>query len=85
MDIYEESAGSKGPPQATLVRRAKSYSDFYDVAMTFLSKDVKTETPRDTMDFDQDNSVAVTMTGRYEDMEDEILDQSQEEYRYELH
>lgn len=78
MDIYEGSPDLKGPPQATLARRAKSYSDFYDVAMSFLNKS-NTDEPRDV--FRQENSIVRV---GYEDVEDEMLDGSQEEYKYVL-
>jgi hypothetical protein len=79
VDIYEVSTGVKGPPQATLAQRAKSYSDFYDVAMSFLSEDSKTDKPRDV--FFQKTSSMVTRAISYEDVEAEILDGSQEEYQ----
>lgn len=78
LDIYEESPDLHGPPQATLARRAKSYSDFYDVAMSFLSKKIKTEESRDV--FHQENASTIAKMG-YEDLEDEILDGSQEDYQ----
>lgn len=80
LEIVEESAGMKGPPKATLTRRAKSYSDFYDVAMSFLSKEARTG-PRDVFEFNLSDPVAVSMTARYENMEDELLDESQEDYQ----
>lgn len=79
MDIYEASTGLKGPPQATLAKRAKSYSDFYDVAMSFLSKDVKTDKPCDV--FLQEDLNAATRATSYEDVEDEILAGSQADYQ----
>ncbi|RYO94248.1 hypothetical protein DL766_002242 [Monosporascus sp. MC13-8B] len=37
--LYEEPEASNGPPEPTLTRRAKSYSDFYRVVRAQLSKD----------------------------------------------
>ncbi|KAK3346776.1 Sec34-like family-domain-containing protein [Lasiosphaeria hispida] len=36
--LFEELEDANSPPQATLVRRAKSYSDFYDIVTSQLSK-----------------------------------------------
>ncbi|KAK7757339.1 Golgi transport complex subunit 3 [Diatrype stigma] len=38
-DLYEEPPGSNDPPEPTLTRRAKSYSDFYHVVRAQLSKE----------------------------------------------
>ena len=72
----------KGPPKATLARRAKSYSDFYEVAIGFLNKEAKSEKSRD--DFEPlekslDNTLSETT---FERLEDDLLDASQEEYQY---
>lgn len=82
MDVYEDATGIKGPPQATLARRAKSYSDFYDAAMSFLNKEAQTKAPRDVLELNGDKTDALTLTARYEYVEDELLDESQEEYQY---
>lgn len=84
MGIYEDATTIKSPPQATLARRAKSYSDFYDVAMSFLSKENQRETPRDVLEPNEDKADAITLIARYEDVEDELLEESQEEYQYVL-
>ncbi|KAI9844895.1 MAG: Golgi transport complex subunit 3 [Sclerophora amabilis] len=42
-DIPEEPELFQSPPKATLARRAKSYSDFYDVARAHLRKNVEDE------------------------------------------
>ncbi|CZR57537.1 related to conserved oligomeric Golgi complex component 3 [Phialocephala subalpina] len=81
MGIYEDATGIKNPPQATLSRRAKSYSDFYDVAMSFLSKDAQTKAPPDVLEVSEEKLDAVNLTAWYEDVDDELLDESQEEYQ----
>lgn len=82
MNVFEEHSGVKGPPQATIARRAKSYSDFYDVAISFLSKEAKSKAPCDMLEPSQETEDAVSMTANYEDVEDALLDESQEEYQY---
>lgn len=38
-DLLEEPEQDNGPPQATVARRAKSYSDFYDIVTAHLKKE----------------------------------------------
>ena len=38
-----DSIAQRSPPAATLARRAKSYSDFYDAAHAYLEKEQKQE------------------------------------------
>ncbi len=81
VELYEDPAGLRGPPKATIARRAKSYSNFYDAAVTYLSKEAVTEQPRD--DFDLSEIVSAMKSGNsgFEDYEANLLDESQEEYR----
>ncbi|KAK9794219.1 putative Golgi complex component Cog3 [Seiridium cardinale] len=48
--LYEEADTSNDPPDATLTRRAKSYSDFYHVVRVQLSKDAKKKRRRKRQD-----------------------------------
>jgi hypothetical protein len=73
---------SNGPPKATLARRAKSYSDFYEVVRAQLKKDAKQD-----KSFLYEGKEAKTETQCalfYNDVEDELLDSSQEEFQYEM-
>jgi hypothetical protein len=82
LELFEEDSVLKGPPEATLARRAKSYSDFYDVAVSYLGKEPKVEKPRDVFENLEIKAGASTVENRYEECEDELLDASQEEYQY---
>lgn len=72
----------KGPPEATLARRAKSYSDFYDVAVGYLKKETLKAKPKDVLDTLWNETARVPTGLQFEELEDELLDASQEEYRY---
>jgi hypothetical protein len=71
----------KGPPKATLARRAKSYSDFYDAAVTFLSKETVAEKSRDVLAASEFSPGDKILETGFEDLEEELLDESQEQYR----
>ncbi|KAM3086416.1 Golgi transport complex subunit 3 [Clarireedia jacksonii] len=79
--IYEEPPVSKDPPKATLARRAKSYSDFYEVAVAYLGKEADTETSQSILDKDGARIQRPLFEERYADLEDELLDASHEEYQ----
>lgn len=81
MELFDEDSGLKGPPQATLARRAKSYSDFYEVAMGFLKKEAMHSTPKDVLDTFSDKIQTVPSEPQFEELEDDLLDASQEEYQ----
>jgi len=82
LEHFEENSVLIGPPEATLARRAKSYSDFYDVAVSYLGKEPKVEKPRDVLENLEIRSGASTVQDQYEEYEDDLLDASQEEYQY---
>jgi hypothetical protein len=82
LEIFEESSGLKGPPMATLARRAKSYSDFYEVAMGYLGKELKGGNLTDVVEGLENRKDDVPFQSRYEDFEDDLLDASQDEYQY---
>lgn len=73
----------KGPPKATLARRAKSYSDFYHVARDYIGREAakKEEDLRDHLEVDQRRSTNLNFENSYDDFEDGLLDASQEEYQ----
>jgi conserved oligomeric Golgi complex subunit 3 len=82
MELFEETSGMRGPPEATLARRAKSYSDFYEVAMNCLNKGAKMEKPKDVFETLEDRREVVPLGLQFETLEDDLLDASQEEYQY---
>lgn len=80
MEILEEDSGVKGPPKATLARRAKSYSDFYGAAMGYFDKEGK-ERPKDVLEIFENGESKIRFGDRYEEYENELLDASHEEYQ----
>ena len=71
----------KGPPKATLARRAKSYSDFYEVTIGFLNKEAKAEKSRDVFELLEKRLDNTLIKTTFEDLEEDLLDASQEEYQ----
>jgi len=85
---------STGPPEATLTRRAQSYSDFHDAVKAVLGEDAisaRTEAKRKhgkTKIRDEDelklNETTITseldFAGWYNELEHELLDSSHDEY-----
>lgn len=82
LEIYEEVSNTRGPPQATLAKRAKSYSDFYDVAVGYLGKKTLSDQISDSFDALERASDSTLNGDVFEDLEDELLDESHDEYRY---
>ena len=80
--MFEDSSGLKGPPKATLARRAKSYSDFYEVAIGYLGKEVRGENLVHAVQDLKNTENDVPFKSRYEDFEDDLLNASQDEYQY---
>ena len=79
-ELYEETT-LKGPPEATIARRAKSYSDFYEVATGFLSKQARDEKSRDALDIAPVKQERSFSDFQYEDFEDDLLISSHEEFQ----
>ncbi|TVY78118.1 Conserved oligomeric Golgi complex subunit [Lachnellula suecica] len=84
LELYEEIPVLKGPPEATLARRAKSYSDFYDIAVSYLGNEHKVEQPRDVFETLRSKGEDPAVNIRFEEYEDDLLDASQEEYQDQL-
>jgi len=82
MELFEENAGFKGPPKATLARRAKSYSDFYEVAMEYLKREAEQSNPKDALETFDSKADKIPFGLHFEELEDRLLDASQEEYQY---
>lgn len=79
-----DSIAQRGPPTATLARRAKSYSDFYDAVRAYLEKEQKQEKK-------QRNSLHRRQGGLrtesefaawYDGVKSQLEDASHEEYQY---
>jgi hypothetical protein len=80
MEIFEDNSGLKSPPQATLARRAKSYSDFYEIALEYLGKDAK-EKPKDILEVFETGESHPSFEIRYEEYENDLLNASQDGYQ----
>jgi hypothetical protein len=81
MELFEEAPGLEGPPKATIAKRAKSYSDFYEIARNCLDKEAKTEKSKDALDTFESETERAPLNLRFEAFEDDLLDASQEEYQ----
>lgn len=82
--LSEEPNSMESPPTATVARRAKSYSDFYRVVKAQLAKESKQVKEKEQFLFHP--TAAVNYGLNFESMcdtyEDELLDSSQEVFRY---
>ncbi|RDW67965.1 hypothetical protein BP6252_09361 [Coleophoma cylindrospora] len=83
LELFEETPASKGPPEATLARRAKSYSDFYHVARSYIHKEAvqKKEELRSPLEKAESDAANLLFEDRYDEFEDSLLDASHEEYQ----
>ncbi|APA14207.1 hypothetical protein sscle_12g089770 [Sclerotinia sclerotiorum 1980 UF-70] len=81
LGIYEDEPSSREPPKATLARRAKSYSDFYEVAMAYINKEVNDGKTENERDFEAGEPKIPLFEERYSALEDDLLDGSLEEYQ----
>lgn len=68
------------PPQATVARRAKSYSDFYEAATQYLKKPEK-KILSDSSGLLLSEPEQVDIEILFDDCEDELLDASHKEYQ----
>lgn len=81
--LYEENPTVKNPPQATIARRAKSYSDFYHVARAHLTKDSRRarREEKQKSGLGLENKRSEELEGQYEEQERDLLSATQEEYQ----
>jgi len=82
LEILEDGIDKNGPPRATLAKRAKSYSDFYEVCNFYFGRSAPTDAPADVLETSKDFGSDALFGGNYEQYENEILGASQEEYQY---
>jgi hypothetical protein len=81
LHVGEEEEQQKGPPAATLARRAKSHSDFYDVVRAHLRKEHKLEKEQERKMAKQQISTDVEFGAWYGGIKEDLLDASHEEYQ----
>jgi hypothetical protein len=82
LELFEEAPGLKGPPKASVARRAKSYSDFYDAAIGYLGGETGQEKPFDIFEVLENAGSNDLLETGYEKYEDDLIDASQAEYQY---
>lgn len=83
LELFEESPAPNGPPEATLARRAKSYSDFYHVARSYIHKEAAhKEELRSPLERAESDAANLLFEDRYDALESSLLDASHEEYQY---
>lgn len=68
-----------GPPEATLVRRAKSYSDFYDAVTGFLAAEAKNGAFAETLDPPEHVDIS---KDSFEEFEPRLQQSSQDQYQW---
>ncbi|OCL14825.1 Sec34-domain-containing protein, partial [Glonium stellatum] len=78
-EVAEDADRSNGPPKATVARRAKSYSDFYDVVRAHLRKERGLE--RERRRSRENIKTELDFGEWYSGVSDELLDASHEEYQ----
>jgi len=79
-----ESIAQKSPPAATLARRAKSYSDFYDAASAYLEKERKQEKKRGNALHGRGGGLRTEseFAAWYDGVKTQLEGASHEEYKY---
>jgi hypothetical protein len=83
LQSVEEDESPKGPPEATVARRAKSYSDFYDVVRAHIKKENKLEREKQRKRYRQQQlKTELDFGAWYHGVKDDLLDASHEEYQY---
>lgn len=82
--VIEEDERRRSPPEATVARRAKSYSDFYHVvrAHTIKERKLEREKRRPRENIREDVKTELDFRRWYNGVHDELLDASHEEYKY---
>ncbi|KAF2144526.1 uncharacterized protein K452DRAFT_349625 [Aplosporella prunicola CBS 121167] len=78
-DIVEEPEQDNGPPKATVARRAKSYSDFYDVVRAHIKKERGLEKQKRRSR--EQLKTELDFAQWYNGLSDDLLDASHAEYQ----
>ncbi|KAH8590895.1 Sec34-like family-domain-containing protein [Bisporella sp. PMI_857] len=81
LEALEDIPQNRGPPEATLVKRAKSYSDFYEVCTSYFTRTEGKPTIIDPSNILENSRQSPLLESRYEKYESEVLDASQDEYQ----
>jgi hypothetical protein len=82
LHVGEEEEQPKGPPAATIARRAKSYSNFYDVVRAQLKQEYKLEKEQERKQSKLLISTDVEFGSWYASIKGDLMNASHEEYQY---
>ena len=77
---------SNGPPEATLIRRAQSYSDFHDAVKAVLGQDASVQEKGRSEGREEYEDIVIKseldFADWYNDLEQELLDSSHYDYMW---
>ena len=77
---------SNGPPEATLIRRAQSYSDFHDAVKAVLGQDASVHGKDESGGHEKHEDITIKseldFADWYNDLEQELLDSSHNDYTW---
>lgn len=82
IELFEDTSTLNGPPKATLAKRAKSYSNFYEAAVHYLGSDADKKQECDVFEAMASNDANPFFEKSFESYEEELVDASQQEYQY---
>ena len=82
LEILEDGIDQKGPPIATLAKRAKSYSDFYEVCSSYLGRSAEIYALNDVFIPSNNSESEISFESNYDRLENDLLDASLEDYQY---
>ena len=75
-----------GPPEATLIRRAQSYTDFHDAVKAVLGQDASVQEKEKSGGHDKHENIVIKseldFADWYNDLEQELLDSSHNDYTW---
>ncbi len=79
--LYEEEQDEKGPPEATVARRAKSYSDFCDIVRREQSRNATKTKRRKRKELGLAALLISDYNGRLDEYDGPILDTYEDEFQ----
>ena len=82
MELFEDTSALKGPPKATLAKRAKSYSNFYETAVHYLGRGTEKIRELGVLEATESLEVEACFEKTFQSYEEELLDASQQEFQY---
>lgn len=84
--MLDATGESNGPPEATLIRRAQSYSDFHDAVKAVLGQDASAQGKEKSGSHERYEDTVIKseldFADWYNDLEQELLDSSHDDYTW---